>query len=254
MNKVIIITALTCLRAEAFYTAQLPLSNDLAKTFPEISSNCYIIVNEDTNLVLTSSNSEKPIDTGTFGEIYNVGQLATLYEMAEKFTDTKKFFHSPMSGNGGAMRYKNKNGANFIILIYGETTLEIAYKDIEKITVWLEQFYICDVAQQNKNLCIPIIYGTSSVINFKIPETQSILLSKNRTKKIEKIYRYRTILKAPVTADNEIGYVFFYTDIFKNPIQQTIKAEVNIKKSSWLQCLCDSVRYLIFGATAFVQK
>ena len=87
MNKAILIVAFTCLRADAFETTQLPLSEDMAKTFPEISSSCYIIVNEDTNVVVTSSNSETPIDTGTFSEMYDVAQLATLHEMAKQFTD-----------------------------------------------------------------------------------------------------------------------------------------------------------------------
>ena len=254
MNRVILIATFLCLRADAFETAQLPLSDELARTFPEISTTCYIIVNEDTNVVVTASNSEKPIDTGTFSETYDIGQLATLHKMAKEFTDTKQFFQSAMSGNGMAIRYKNKSEASFIILVYGEATSEMAQNDIEKIKAWLEQFYVYNMRQQNSYLRIPVIYGTRSVMIFKLPKTQPILLSRTQTKKIEKVYRYRTILKAPITANNEIGYVFFHTAIFKNPIQKTIKAGINIKKSGWIQCLWDSVRYLIFGATAFVQR
>ena len=252
MNKAILIVAFTCLRADAFETTQLPLSEDMAKTFPEISSSCYIIVNEDTNVVVTSSNSETPIDTGTFSEMYDVAQLATLHEMAKQFTDTKQFFQSELSGNGCAIRYKNKNAARFIILIYGESTKETASNDIEKIKVWLDQLYIYNI-QQDSALDIPIIYGTLSLVNFKTPGTQAILLSRKGSKKIGKVYRYRTILKAPVVPDDEIGYVLYYTDIFKNPIQKTLKAGINIKKSSWLRCIYDSIRYLIFGTTAFIQ-
>jgi len=254
MNKAILISTFICLRANAFDTSQLPLSEDIAKTFPEISSSCYIIANEDTNIVVTSSNSEIPIDTGTFSEMYDVAQLATLHEMAKQFTDIKKFFQSPMSGNGGAIRYKNKNGARFIILIYGESTKEATSNDMEKIKVWLEQFYIYNLQQHDRHLLIPIIYGTQSAVNFKTPEIQPILLSSKKSKKVERVYRYRTILKAPLAPNDEIGYVFCHTDIFKNPIQQTIKAGINIKKSSWHRCIYDSARYLIFGTTTFIQR
>ncbi len=252
MNKAIIVATFICFRADAFDTNQLPLSDGVAKTFPDISSSCYIIVNEDTNVVVTSSNSEVPIDTGTFGELYGVAQLATLHEMAKRFTDTKQFFQSAMSGNGCAVRYKNKNEARFIILIYGESTKETAYNDIEKIKVWLDQLYIYHVPQQDSFLYIPIIYGTRSVVKFKVPGTQPILLSRKGSKRIEKVYRYRTILKAPVVPNDEIGYVFYRTDIFKNPIQKTIKSGINIKKSNWLRRVYDSIRYLIFGTTAFM--
>lgn len=251
MSKFALIFALTCLTVNAFDAGQLPVSDKVAQTFPKVNSGCYIVVNIDTNIVVTSLNAEKRIDAGTFCDIYDVKQATTLYEMVTKFTDERMFFQSEMSGNGVAIRHINKHGATFIILVYGEPTKENAITDLEQIQAWLEQFYIYDIKQSEKRLYIPVIYGKQSVIKFNIATTQPILLSSHVSKKIEKVLRYRTILRAPVNANDEIGYILYYTDLFKNPIQKTIKAEYNIEKSSWFQCICDSVKYLIFGSAVF---
>ncbi len=251
MSKCALIFALNCITVNAFETDQLPVSDEIAKTFPKLNSGCYIVVNIDTNIVVTSLNAEELIDTGTFRDVYDVPQSASLYEMATKFTDGRIFFQSEMSGNGVAIQYTNKHGANFIILVYGESTKENAITDLERIQAWLEQFYIYDIKQPEKRLYIPVIYGEQSITKFNIATTQPILLSSQGSKKIEKVLRYRTILRAPVNANDEIGYILYYTDLFKNPIQKTIKAEYNIKKSSWFQCICDSVKYLIFGSAVF---
>lgn len=254
MNKFAYVMALPCLTAAAFEADQLPLSDEIAKSFPLLKSNCYMVINIDTNVVVTSSNSERPIETGTFNNVCKVGERATLHEMSQKINAKQISFQSEMSGYGCAERYVNKNGATFVIILYGEPTKALALTDVAKIKAWLEQFYVFDIKQTYKRLQIPVIYGIKSMVKVIIPEIRPILLSRKGSKKIEKIFRYRTILKAPIETNEEIGYILYYTDIFKNPIKQPIKTEYTLKKSRWFQCICDSVQYLIFGTSIFMRR
>ena len=230
----------------AFSMSQLPLSDNVATTLPKINTNCYIIINLDTKLVLTEKNSKHIVDSGTFRTIYGGKENITLYEMSLLVTgEGIKFFESPMSGVGCACKYKNKHGAMFLCLIYGEETQIEAYKDCAQIKEWLEQFYIYE-SSEKEDVKIPVLYGNSTISLTGYTE-KHFIMSINLKRRIEKILRYRTIMKAPINKGAEVGYVMYYTGVFKNPVIEKIYCPVDIKKNRWFKCIYESVRYLIFG-------
>ena len=230
----------------AFSTSQLPLSDEVAATLPKLNTNCYIIINLDTKLVLTEKNSKHIVDSGTFRTIYGGKKKMTLYEMSLLVTgEGIKFFESPMSGVGCTYKYQTRHGAMFLCVIYGEATQIEAYTDCAKINKWLEQFYIYE-SSEKEDVKIPVLYGTSDISLNGYTKKHFIISTKLKSR-VEKIYRYRTIMKAPINKDAEVGYVMYYTGVFKNPIIEKIYCPVYIKKNRWFKCIYDSVKYLIFG-------
>ncbi|MBQ9335452.1 MAG: hypothetical protein IJS10_02830 [Alphaproteobacteria bacterium] len=247
MNKFIFPLALCCPPVVAFSTSQLPLSDKVAATFPKINTNCYIIVNLDTKVVLTEKNSQHVVDSGTFRTIYGGQETITLYEMSLLATgEGIKFFESPMSGVGCACKYKNKHGAMFLCLIYGEATQFEAYKDCAQVNKWLDQFYIYE-SSETEDVKIPVLYGIRNISKTGCAK-KNFIMSINLNNRINKIYRYRTIMKAPINKNEDIGYIMYYTVLFKNPIVTKIYNTEYIKKKIWFKCVYDSVKYLIFGS------
>ena len=241
---------LTCFSAAAFETSQLPLSEEVAKTFPEIKSNCYIVVVPEMSIVFAEKNSQRVIESGTFKEIYGGNEQTTLYEMSKRITYFRRYyFTSGMSGTGCAYKYKNVRGVTFTCIIYGEQSKEEASSDTRKITNWLDQFYLYNAnIKEPIAIKVPVLYGTTAYANVQLPEKQLIMLSANIPKRVEKVYRYRTIIKAPIIKGAPLGYVLYYTSVFKNPITRVMYAKENIDKRPWHKCICDSIKYLIFGS------
>ena len=255
---------------------QLPISDALASTFPQLKASCFIIVNPKTNLVVHERNSCQRISMGTFinviGGDRNVDDedeaVSTLIEMSRFFYKsaipniTKKicgmnicFFNSVMSGTGCAFLYKTPNSSEFICLMYGEESEATSLVDAKKICGWLDQFFEYKIPESHEEeINIPVIYGTRHSIHFTEPSKQYILLSKKFSQRVNKIWRYRTIMKAPIGVGDELGYILYQTDIFKNPITKTINANENFEKAGWFKCICDSVMYLIFGSTMNISK
>ena len=255
---------------------QLPISNALASTFPKLKASCFIIVNPKTNLVVHERNSRQRISVGTFKNVISddssIGDeneaMSTLTEMSRDFREcnisniTKKinginicFFNSVMSGVGCAFLYQNTNSSEFICLIFGEESENSAMDDARNISSWLDQFFEYKIPKSlAEDITIPVIYGTRPSIHFIDQPEHHILLSKKFSQRVNKIWRYRTIMRAPIHVGDELGYILYQTDIFKNPITKIIKATENIEKAGWFKCICDSVRYLIFGSTMNISK
>lgn len=256
-----------------FETNQLPLSNAVIRTFPNIHTTCFIIVNLDTNIVVHERNSNKKIDTGTFEKVID-GQgnteekFSTLRDMSFAFSQcdifhiTHKsaglnicFFNSGMSGVGCAFMYQNPIGARFVCVMYGEESIKNATTDSKKISEWLDQFYECKISvNTEEGIQIPVIYGTARSIQFDVPSACNLLLSKTCSRKINRIIRYRTIVKAPIKVGDELGFVFYQTDLFKNPIVKIIRSNKKIAKTNWIRCIRDSIMYLIFGPTMYSKE
>ena len=253
MSKLPLLAIIACCVSNisvAFEKNQLPISDALEKTFPEIKSHCYIIVNIDTGLVLTERNSDKKIEGGTFCDIYGGKRTTTLYSMSKQIKYSEiRFFKSDMSGIGCAYRFKNENGANFVCVIYGEESEEDATDDVKKINTWLNQFYLYKLNKNQCGMTIPILYGTPPYICPAALEKDTILLSKTLPKCVNRVYRYRTLMKAPVKKGDKVGYVLYYTSIFKNPITTIMYAKQYVTKKSWYKCIYDSIKYIIFGSS-----
>lgn len=259
-----------------FETNQLPLSDTVSHTFPNLHTTCFIIVNLDTNIVVHERNSNKKIDIGTFEKVIagqvireNSGaKFSTLRDMSFAFSQcdifhiTHKlaglnicFFNSGMSGVGCAFMYQNPRGARFVCVMYGEESIENTTTDSKKISDWLDQFYGCKISENTEDgIQIPVIYGTARSVQFDVPSTCNLLLAKICSRKINWIIRYRTIVKAPIKVGDALGFVFYQTDLFKNPIVKVIRSNKKIAKTNWIRCIRDSIMYLIFGPTMYSKE
>lgn len=220
-------------------------------------------------------NSEKEIDVGSFEDIAPkailknnpkikpLGSQSTLRKMSLIFTeiDPKSeifehtqnamlyFFDSPKSGNGCAFRYQNANHAEFVCVIFGEMTKEASLSDVGKIIRWLDQFYEYEIKTRNVEKCmIPVIYGEEEEIPLPV-HSKKILLSTRASKKISITERNIAIVKAPISEGDILGHIFYRTEIFQNPITDTIKTDRHIERANWGRCIIDSIKYLLFGTT-----
>ena len=197
---------------------------------------------------------------------------STLYDMCCIFNDKLKsseqkkiiknisevqicFFKSAMSGVGCAFRYKNNSSCDFICVLYGLSSEDSALKDAQNITKWLDQFFVFNASENgNLSIKIPVLYGHKEDIIFDDYFDHFVILSKKYSKQVNRIFRYRTLVKAPVNFGDELGFIFYLTDIFKNPIVKVIKSRDQIEKSNGFKCIVDSILYIIFGPTAHQVK
>ena len=138
----------------------------------------------------------------------------------------------------------NKNGVKFLL------NVDNANEDIKPIMHWLEQFYTTRLNTRRFSIKIPIIYGNARTIEQTTTQS-TLLLTKNEKSEIQIIYRYKTIIKAPINNNDEIGYIVYRVPIYKQPIIKPILAGYNIQKSNWIQCINDSIHYLLFGSSWF---
>ncbi|MDR3224254.1 MAG: hypothetical protein LBT03_01565 [Holosporales bacterium] len=240
--------------SEKLAISHLPLSRGLSKTFPNVKATCFVIVNANTWLVVHEKNSMKKIHKGTFS--YSDREQLTLCEMCSAFADSVEnneinFFRSEMSGVGGACMYINKHSCKFFIVLYGLSFEDEVAKDIAAICKWCDRFVVTKASGKSKCVAeIPVFYGTKH--RFQIISNEKadyILLWKDQTKQIRKVYRYRTALAAPVQKNMEIGTIDYITDTFQNPITKPIVACIDIPRAGVWQNIKDSITYLIFGSS-----
>lgn len=165
------------------------------------------------------------------------------------------FFKSAMSGIGCAFKYKNKENCEFVCVLYGESCEENSLRDAKSIIKWLDQFFVFNALEnESVSIKIPILYGSKNDISFDNSGDCFVMLSKKHSKQVNKIFRYRTLMKAPVNFGDNLGFVLYLSDIFKNPIVKVIKSKDKIEKSNGFKCVIDSILYAIFGSTAYKVK
>lgn len=262
----------------AFDTNQLPLSDKLKETFPKLNASCFIIANLDCSIVINESNSNRKIHTGTFDNIVFSTKLKklktpiekqnnpfignnklTLYDMINIFNcilinrsyiseirqkNTKiSIIKSAMSGYGCVFVYEHSG--KYIGILYGANSREKVLNDIKNITNWLKQFYILDIKQ---NLIeIPVLYGNERRIDLA-EQKRKILISKFTSGKIERAYHYKTVSCAPIEKGDIFGTVFYFSELFKNPIRIPLISMKCVKRSGILNRILDTIHYIIFGS------
>lgn len=261
----------------AYEFSHLPISKELERTFPEIHATCFIISQFQEDLTIHEKDSKKELNSMTFekfiaryDEIRPKGKSnlrdmiktfesaltsnKELYDDLEEFSGLKLYrIESDGSNAGCCFYYKNPNGIIFIGIIYG-LSIEELISDVLKIKAWLDQFFEVNASNKNsKEIKIPILYGCQHEINLGAI-SHKILMSNKLPKKIEKIIRYRTIVRAPVNIGDDLGVVFYCIDLFQNPIVKVIRSKREIKQATWFKCIYDSFLYLIFGPTTHVKK
>ena len=141
----------------------------------------------------------------------------------------------------------NKNGVNFLVIVDNNAV------KLDNIRKWLEQFYKKKIDHSNVHITIPVIYGNARTLLIQ-PDASTLLLTIKETSEIKILYRYKIIVKAPITKNDEIGYIVYNTSIYKNPIIKQLSAGCNIKTTTWIQCIRDSFYYLLFGSSWFNKK
>ncbi|MDR2666864.1 MAG: hypothetical protein LBB34_01960 [Holosporales bacterium] len=160
------------------------------------------------------------------------------------------FFKSPMSGVGCAFFIKNKNGAEFICVLYGLLSEKDALSDARLIAMWLEQFFVFQAAKKGDFIAeIPVFYGKQPKINLEINEDHLLLMSKKYQTKITRTIKHIAKIAAPINVDDEFGQIFYLTEIFENPVVKRIKSCQAVMKGSKLQTIIDAFYYVIFGTT-----
>ncbi|MDR0942153.1 MAG: hypothetical protein LBM19_00855 [Holosporales bacterium] len=260
-----------------FEASHLPLAGNISASFPKLKATCFIIANKETSLVLHEKNSRYKIHGGAFGDLiaspYGDEEKTTLYDMCEAFAESFDslrnkpklleningveicFFKSPMSGVGCAFKYKNKNSCGFFCALYGLSTKEEAINDAKSIANWLDQFFVFNASKQGELIAeVPVFCGEQNRIKLTISEDHNLLTSQNYSKQITKISRYRTAVAAPINEDDNLGAVFYATEIFQNPVVRQLTSDITIKKADVTKVVKDSFAYLIFGASYYEQK
>ena len=156
--------------------------------------------------------------------------------------------YSEKSGAGCAFRYINNNGCIFDCIIFGTNDKQELYYDINLICNWLNMFVINSIPEEyviSSN--ISVFYGKSNKLPIVLDYNNKILMVKNKQEKVTRTIRYLMRIRAPVHQSDTIGWLFYKTSLFKNPIQYTLKAKCTIKKGNIFNNLLDSIYYIIYN-------
>jgi D-alanyl-D-alanine carboxypeptidase len=160
------------------------------------------------------------------------------------------FFKSAMSGVGCAFSIKNKNGARFACILYGLLSEKDALNDAKLIAKWLDQFFIFQSAKKGDFIAeVPVFYGKQRQIKLEINEDHFLLMSEKYSTKIRKTERYVAKIAAPVKIGDDLGRIFYLTEVFENPVTKRINSRQSIMKGGKLQAITDTFYYVIFGTT-----
>jgi hypothetical protein len=204
-----------------------------------------VILNIESKLVLHETNSSTKVTSKDLFE------LCTEVDLPRLKIQKLRFFYDQNSGFSCICYYENKNACGFLTGLGGADSLENLMKDVEVLSKWLDQFFLYRISRQQEFIAqIPVFYGQSSVLDSKVSENHWILLSRNHGRNATRIFRYRTALAAPIHAGDVIGWVFYKSAVFSNPIVKHLESTHSIQKAGRLKILLDSMMYLIFGKPA----
>lgn len=200
--------------------------------------------------------------------ICNDGAFLTLYEMCnifsssyeyiKEYTDLMKIinnnlhcisFYSERSGAGCAFRYINNNKCIFDCIILGVTNKEELYSDIKAICNWLDMFVINSISNEySVSSNISVFYGKDKKLPIVLDYNNKVLMIKNKQEKINRTIRYLMRIRAPIHKLDTIGWVFYKTSLFDNPIKYILKAKCIIPKGGLFNNFLDSIHYIIYNS------
>ena len=183
-----------------------------------------------------------------FDEIsHDLGQYS---KIIKDVSNTKYFsFHSALYSFGCVFKYKNKFNCEFISTLYGYNSEKELLEDIEKITTWLDQFFLYKVSEKNEVFArIPLFFAEINYIELKLKNDHFVLISKRSNKNILKTKKYKTMMGAPIVINTNVGFIFYKTSTFENSTIKPVNIEKKIEKGSRFKVICDSICYIIFGS------
>ena len=197
-------------------------------------------------------------NNGAFLSLYEMCNIFSIsYEYLKQHTDLMKvinknfhciFFYSEKDGAGCAFRYKNSNKCVFDCVIFGGKDKEELSIDIKKICDWLNIFVVNSIPKEYSiTTNVSVFYGKSNKLPILLDHNNKILMVKNRTEKVERKVKYLMRIRAPVHQSDTIGWIFYKTSLFDNPIEYTLKAKKIINKSGIFNNLLDSISYIIYN-------
>ncbi|MDR1488471.1 MAG: hypothetical protein LBI26_01895 [Holosporales bacterium] len=224
----------------SFNYTQLPITVET----PKIHSMCFVIASIDAQVIMFEKNSIYKVYVN---EKYSDSSIR---EIAATSLEDEFISRSSMSGITSVITYKNKNNCKFKIVFSGENSDKELEEDIKATKTWLDQFFtkiLYDAGEVVEN--IPLICGkTQNYVEMKSPLKINVILSKKQLpQQFVKRIRYKSVVKAPITIETNLGDIFLETPLFKNPVCFKINANQNIKQDSKFKTVCDSIKYLIFG-------
>ena len=209
--------------------AQLPLVYGLRRTFPKLFAANFVIVNTDTECVLHESTAEQ-----------EQSWLNFRIDVISHIDDVHYTVY----------QYKNVNGCNFVVVLYyNEPILDNIQLDKECINKWLDMFYVNSIACTKCGFANTHLLYADCVHNIPVVVRENIKILTTKLCRVKKVLQYKTVTKAPVNFDTQIGKLDIYS-IFENPVSIKINAGVNVKKVHVYKRLFESVKYLVFGANA----
>ena len=195
---------------------------------------------------------------GAFLSLYEMCNIFSIsYEYLKQHTDLMKvinknlhciFFYSEKCGAGCAFRYRNNNNFVFDCVIFGVKDKEELSIDIKKICDWLNMFVINSIPKEySVTTNVSVFYGESNKLPILLDYNSKILMVKNRPEKVARKIKYLMRIRAPVHQSDTIGWVFYKTSLFDNPIQYTLKSKQIIKKGGIFNNLFDSISYIVYN-------
>ncbi|MDR0630809.1 MAG: hypothetical protein LBF70_02140, partial [Holosporales bacterium] len=174
-------------------TIQLPMSQQLLKSFPKIRSPNFIIINKQAEVVLHHQNSEIVIRNKSFGD-----NELTLYDIC-CLSQFSQLFFKYNKLHGCMFVYNNLNLCEFTCVLYGASSEEGLKSDIDILKSWLDQFFTHRVSRNGEYIAeIPVFYGRLNKLNLNLSEEHFLLFSCKCRNEVTKVFRYRTALQAPV--------------------------------------------------------
>ena len=178
------------------------------------------------------------------------GELISLHDMCRLYIFSGRrdyfLFRSQKIEHGIAFFYKTKRDIEFVCLLFGAKSEDVIKSDVRLICQWLEQFRL-KKSETKIQLQIPVFYGTTNLVSINAIAKSCILGVDDRPERVLRTARYMMRLMAPVSAGDQVGWIFFQTKTFKNPIKVPIRSNANIPKASPLKCLHDSISFIIYN-------
>ena len=196
---------------------------------------------------------------GAFLTLYEMCNIFSYsYEYIKQYTDLVKtinnniyciFFYSEKIGAGCAFRYISNNKCIFDCIVFGPNNKEELCSDIKIICDWLNIFVINNIPKEYEvSSNISVFYGTNKQLPIVLDYNNKVLMVNKKQEKINRTIRYLMRIRAPVHQSDTIGWVFYKTSLFDNPIKYTLKAKYIIQKGGLFNNFLDSIHYILYNS------
>ncbi|MDR0630453.1 MAG: hypothetical protein LBF70_00185 [Holosporales bacterium] len=204
-----------------------------------LSSNCYIIMSNDANVVISESNSWHKVEIDSK---YNNHSLSELVKLEDNYI-TKSY----SSGITAVIQHTNDRNCKFTIAISGLNVESELFANIGKIKAWLNNFSKASICKKGTVIArIPVLYGEQEEVDVVVGDDLNIVFPKtSKNMQVKKDILYKSFVVAPVNIGTAVGNINITTGTGSYSIDLKTNSEVD--RGNRIQTMTKSIEYIFWG-------